>query len=127
MGYLSRICFNHYCACVVVLSLANNFPRRFIFRPPHKPRMPQVTIGRPFGELDLRDQPMSHRQIEHPVVFHIKGKPSAKSAGRQSVTTLVTPGTLLITHTSSSSDTERAKTPSTWTSPFSARTVTPKS
>ena len=33
-----------------------NFSRRFIFPHPHKLRMPQVTIRRPFGELDLGDQ-----------------------------------------------------------------------
>src|SRR5262245_14087043 len=67
------------------------------------------------------------KPIEHIVVFHIKGRPSPKSAGRQSVTTVVTPGTLLISRTSSFSDTERAKAPSTWTSPLNARTVTAKS
>ena len=30
-----------------------NFPRCFILPKADKPRMPQVTIRRPFGELDL--------------------------------------------------------------------------
>jgi hypothetical protein len=38
-----------------VLALSHNLPRRFIFPQP-KPRMSQVTIRRPFGELDLCDE-----------------------------------------------------------------------
>jgi hypothetical protein len=33
-----------------------NCPTVFIFSQPDKPRMPQVTIRRPFGELDLNNQ-----------------------------------------------------------------------
>ena len=36
--------------------LPYNLPRLFILPQPDKPRMSQVTIRRPFGELDLGDQ-----------------------------------------------------------------------
>ena len=36
-------------------TLPHNLPRRFIFPQPDKLRVPQVTIWRPFGELDLDD------------------------------------------------------------------------
>ena len=36
-------------------TLSHNLPRRFILPQPDKLRMSQVTIRRPFGELDLGD------------------------------------------------------------------------
>jgi hypothetical protein len=36
-----------------LLAFSHNLPRVFIFPQPDKPRMPQVTVRRPFGELDL--------------------------------------------------------------------------
>jgi hypothetical protein len=48
------------------LDLPHNVPSVLIFSQPNKPRMPQVTIPRPFGELDLGDQ----LRLEPHTVFH---------------------------------------------------------
>ena len=38
------------------LTIPHNLAYRLIFPQPDKPRLPQVTIRRPFGGLDLREQ-----------------------------------------------------------------------
>ena len=48
------------------LTLPYNLPRLFIFSQTNKLRVPQVTIRRPFGELNLGDQ----LRLEPHAVFH---------------------------------------------------------